>query len=168
MVSSCKSRIRRERREATSQSRTIKFLNLLLFCACADKHQVVRLHLSCGLDTTPEWVIYNEFVLTTANVRLLYHSLPQRLILVQFIRTVTEVRPDWLLEYASQYFDPTTFPENSETRRALQRVINKVGRNQHNDVFDRMTSDRQKTGKYAAGTNGDDMKKKKKRKAEKQ
>jgi len=31
-------------------------------------NQVVRLHLSCGLDTTPEWVLYNEFVLTTANV----------------------------------------------------------------------------------------------------
>jgi pre-mRNA-splicing factor ATP-dependent RNA helicase DHX15/PRP43 len=31
-------------------------------------NQVVRLHLSCGLDTTPEWVVYNEFVLTTANV----------------------------------------------------------------------------------------------------
>ncbi|KAK6904534.1 pre-mRNA-splicing factor ATP-dependent RNA helicase DHX15/PRP43 [Kwoniella mangroviensis CBS 8886] len=98
-------------------------------------NQVVRLHLSCGLDTTPEWVIYNEFVLTTAN----------------FIRTVTEVRPEWLLEYASQYFDPTSFPENSETRRALQRVLNK------------------KTGKYADGGSGsgvDLKKKKKKRKAE--
>lgn len=31
-------------------------------------NQVVRLHLSTGLDTTPEWVVYNEFVLTTANV----------------------------------------------------------------------------------------------------
>lgn len=31
-------------------------------------NQVVRLHLSCGLDHTPEWVLYNEFVLTTANV----------------------------------------------------------------------------------------------------
>lgn len=72
-------------------------------------NQVVRLHLSCGLDTTPEWVIYNEFVLTTAN----------------FIRTVTEVRPEWLLEYAPQYFDPSTFPEKSETRRALERVVAK-------------------------------------------
>ncbi|GMK56668.1 hypothetical protein CspeluHIS016_0305080 [Cutaneotrichosporon spelunceum] len=72
-------------------------------------NQVVRLHLSCGLDHTPDWVIYNEFVLTTAN----------------FIRTVTEVRPEWLLEYAPQYFDPESFPENSETRRALQRVIAK-------------------------------------------
>lgn len=30
--------------------------------------QIVKLHKSCGLDTNPEWVIYNEFVLTTANV----------------------------------------------------------------------------------------------------
>ncbi|WWC91392.1 uncharacterized protein L201_006336 [Kwoniella dendrophila CBS 6074] len=96
-------------------------------------NQVVRLHLSCGLDTTPEWVIYNEFVLTTAN----------------FIRTVTEVRPEWLLEYANQYFDPNSFPENSETRRALQRVLAK------------------KTGKYAdGGSNIDLKKKKKKRKAD--
>ncbi|WVQ93389.1 hypothetical protein IAU59_000458 [Kwoniella sp. CBS 9459] len=98
-------------------------------------NQVVRLHLSCGLDHTPEWVVYNEFVLTTAN----------------FIRTVTEVRPEWLLEYAPQYFDPTTFPENSETRRALSRVIAK------------------KTGKYQDGGSGsgvDLKKKKKKRKAE--
>jgi hypothetical protein len=46
----------------------------------------------------------------------------------QFIRTVTEVRPEWLIEYAPDYFDPSTFPENSETRRALQLVINKVSR----------------------------------------
>lgn len=31
-------------------------------------NQVVRLHKSTGLDATPEWVIYNEFVLTTGNV----------------------------------------------------------------------------------------------------
>lgn len=72
-------------------------------------NQVVRLHLSCGLDHTPEWVLYNEFVLTTAN----------------FIRTVTEVRPEWLLEYAPQYFDPASFPEKSEARRALERVVAK-------------------------------------------
>ncbi|ODO02912.1 hypothetical protein I350_05754 [Cryptococcus amylolentus CBS 6273] len=72
-------------------------------------NQVVRLHLSCGMDTTPEWVLYNEFVLTTAN----------------FIRTVTEVRPEWLLEYAAEYFDPESFPANSETRRALQRVLDR-------------------------------------------
>jgi pre-mRNA-splicing factor ATP-dependent RNA helicase DHX15/PRP43 len=31
-------------------------------------NQVVRLHKSTGLDTSPEWVVYNEFVLTTGNV----------------------------------------------------------------------------------------------------
>jgi pre-mRNA-splicing factor ATP-dependent RNA helicase DHX15/PRP43 len=44
----------------------------------------------------------------------------------QFIRTCTEVRPEWLLEYAPTYFDPKTFPENSAVRRALERVIAKV------------------------------------------
>ncbi|CAK9783357.1 unnamed protein product [Cutaneotrichosporon oleaginosum] len=89
-------------------------------------NQVVRLHLSCGLDHTPEWVIYNEFVLTTAN----------------FIRTVTEVRPEWLLEYANNYFDPASFPENSETRRALERVLAK------------------KTGKLISGGSKDKKKRK--------
>lgn len=76
-------------------------------------NQIVRLHKSTGLDTTPEWVIYNEFVLTTGN----------------FIRTVTDVRPEWLLEYAPQYFDLASFPDarlepskRSETYRAIERT----------------------------------------------
>ena len=87
--------------------------------------QVVGLHPSCGLDTQPEWVLFNEFVLTTR----------------PYIRTVSEVRPEWyalaalgeafvtnapsrLIEYARSYFDLSTFPDG-ETKRALQRVINK-------------------------------------------
>ena len=42
-------------------------------------NQVVGLHPSCGLDTSPEWVIFNEFVLTTR----------------PYIRTVTMVQPEW-------------------------------------------------------------------------
>ena len=42
-------------------------------------NQVVSLHPSCGLETTPEWVIFNEFVLTTR----------------PYIRTVTTVQPEW-------------------------------------------------------------------------
>jgi len=75
--------------------------------------------------------MYNEFVLTTANVRVELSHHRVKLKIHQFIRTVTEVRPEWLLEYAPQYFDPTTFPDNSETRRALQRVINKVSTDLH-------------------------------------
>ena len=46
-------------------------------------NQVVSLHPSCGLETTPEWVIFNEFVLTTK----------------PYIRTVTEVRPEWCVPF---------------------------------------------------------------------
>lgn len=42
-------------------------------------NQVVALHPSTCLDHKPEWVLYNEFVLTSKN----------------FIRTVTAIRGEW-------------------------------------------------------------------------
>ncbi|KAF5338261.1 hypothetical protein D9758_012853 [Tetrapyrgos nigripes] len=71
-------------------------------------NQVVAFHPSCGLDTQPEWVLFNEFVLTKR----------------PYIRTVTDVRGEWLLELAPIYFDLKAFP-NGETKRALQRLANK-------------------------------------------
>ncbi|KAI9458985.1 P-loop containing nucleoside triphosphate hydrolase protein [Boletus coccyginus] len=71
-------------------------------------NQVVGLHPSCGLDTQPEWVIFNEFVLTTR----------------PFIRTVTDVKPEWLMELAPVYFDPESFPDG-EAKRVLQRLTAK-------------------------------------------
>ena len=46
--------------------------------------QVVHLHPSNCLDHKPEWVIYNEYVLTSRN----------------FIRTVTDIRGEWLVSLA--------------------------------------------------------------------
>ncbi|KAJ7796641.1 P-loop containing nucleoside triphosphate hydrolase protein [Mycena olivaceomarginata] len=80
-------------------------------------NQVVALHPSCGMDTQPEWVIFNEFVLTTR----------------PYIRTVTEVRPEWLLEYAPTYFDLSSFPDG-ESKRALQRVVNKKAGKSNRDA----------------------------------
>lgn len=71
-------------------------------------NQVVALHPSCGLETQPEWVLFNEFVLTTR----------------PYIRTVTEIRPDWLFEYAANYYDLNSF-QDGDTKRALVRVANK-------------------------------------------
>jgi pre-mRNA-splicing factor ATP-dependent RNA helicase DHX15/PRP43 len=51
-------------------------------------NQKVSLHPSCGLDTQPEWVLFNEFVLTTR----------------PYIRTVTAVNPDWFVG-SSAYID---------------------------------------------------------------
>ena len=49
-------------------------------------NQKVTLHPSCGLDTQPEWVLFNEFVLTTR----------------PYIRTVTVVNPEWFVRFSSQ------------------------------------------------------------------
>ena len=42
----------------------------------------------------------------------------------QFIRTVTEIRPEWLLDLAPQYYNLGTF-KDGETKTALLRVIAK-------------------------------------------
>jgi len=68
-------------------------------------NQVVSLHPSTVLDAKPEWVLYNEFVLTSQN----------------FIRTVTSVRGEWLVEAAPHYFELTHFPQG-DTRRDLERI----------------------------------------------
>lgn len=39
-------------------------------------NQVVRIHKGSGLETTPDWVCFNEFVLTTSNVSLIPSFFP--------------------------------------------------------------------------------------------
>eukprot|EP00871_Galdieria_phlegrea_P000908 jgi/Galph1/1818/GphlegSOOS_G488.1 len=70
--------------------------------------QVVSLHPSHGLDHKPTWVVYNEFVLTSK----------------KFIRTVTDVQGEWLLEYAPHYYDLSHFPPG-EAKRDLERISSK-------------------------------------------
>ncbi|KXN81059.1 putative pre-mRNA-splicing factor ATP-dependent RNA helicase prp43 [Leucoagaricus sp. SymC.cos] len=97
-------------------------------------NQAVGLHPSCGLKNQPEWVIFNEFVLTAR----------------PYIRTVTEVRGDWLLELAPLYFDLKTFPDG-QTKRALVQA-------QHKRItagaFGR-SDNRRKIPNSAASTRGD-------------
>lgn len=87
-------------------------------------NQTVSLHPSCGLDSQPEWVMFNEFVLTTR----------------PYIRTVTIVKPEWcvldfkflylcsdvfrLLKDAANYYDLENW-KDSDARRALMRVQDK-------------------------------------------
>jgi len=72
-------------------------------------NQVVQLHPSTCLDHKPEWVLYNEFVLTTKN----------------YIRTCTDVKAEWLIMTASNYYDLANFP-NCEAKRVLERVADRV------------------------------------------
>ncbi|KAK3423710.1 probable pre-mRNA-splicing factor ATP-dependent RNA helicase DEAH2 isoform X1 [Eucalyptus grandis] len=74
-------------------------------------NQVVHLHPSTCLDHKPEWVIYNEYVLTSRN----------------FIRTVTDVRGDWLVDIAPHYYDLANFPQ-CEAKRVLEKLYKKKER----------------------------------------
>lgn len=74
-------------------------------------NQVVQLHPSTCLDHKPEWVLYNEFVLTTKN----------------YIRTCTDVKAEWLVRTAPQYYDMSNFP-NCEAKKVLERVIERMKR----------------------------------------
>lgn len=89
-------------------------------------NQQVNLHPSCGLDTQPEWVLFNEFVLTTR----------------PYVRTVSTVNPEWfvqlsasvdfpihvlsrLLQVAANYYDIDSW-KDSEAKRSLLRVRDKL------------------------------------------
>ncbi|KAJ6102525.1 Pre-mRNA-splicing factor ATP-dependent RNA helicase PRP43 [Penicillium sp. IBT 16267x] len=74
-------------------------------------NQNVLLHPSTVLAHEAEWVLYHEFVLTTKN----------------YIRTVTTVKPEWLLDIAPTYYDISTFPKG-ETRSALMRAADRLSR----------------------------------------
>ncbi|KAI4716192.1 pre-mRNA-splicing factor ATP-dependent RNA helicase PRP43 [Aureobasidium sp. EXF-10727] len=73
--------------------------------------QTVLLHPSTVLGTESEWVLYNEFVLTTKN----------------YIRTVTSVRPEWLLDIAPKYYNIEDF-KKGDMRTSLQRTADKLRR----------------------------------------
>lgn len=71
-------------------------------------NQAVVLHPSTCLQSKPDWVIFNDFVLTSRN----------------FIRTVTAIKPEWLLELAPDFYDLDSFPQG-ETANALMRLKRK-------------------------------------------
>jgi pre-mRNA-splicing factor ATP-dependent RNA helicase DHX15/PRP43 len=72
-------------------------------------NQIVQLHPSTVLDHKPEWVLYNEFVLTTKN----------------YIRTVTDIKPEWLLLIAPQYYELSSLPD-CEAKRQLARIYQRM------------------------------------------
>ncbi|CAF3656713.1 unnamed protein product [Rotaria socialis] len=77
-------------------------------------NQIVQLHPSTVLDHKPEWVLYNEFVLTTKN----------------YIRTVTDIKPEWLLTISPQYYELASLPD-CEAKRQLMRIYQRM-ENQRN------------------------------------
>ena len=71
----------------------------------------VRLGWLQVLQHKPEWCVYNEFVLTSKN----------------YIRMVSDVKGDWLIELAPHYYDLKNFPQ-CEAKRTLERIYLKKER----------------------------------------
>lgn len=71
-------------------------------------NQMVHMHPSTSLDRKPEWALYNEFVLTSKN----------------FIRILTDVKGEWLVDIAAHYYDLSNFPQ-CEAKRVLERLYQK-------------------------------------------
>ena len=66
--------------------------------------QVVSIHPSSVIDSKPPWVLFQDFVLTTRN----------------YVRTVSVVRLEWLVELAPHYYDLENWPPG-ETKFELER-----------------------------------------------
>jgi len=58
-------------------------------------NQIVYIHPSSSIEDKPQWVLFEEFALTSKN----------------YIRTVTTTRGEWLVDMAPHYFDLDNFPE---------------------------------------------------------
>ncbi|CAM9961266.1 unnamed protein product [Heterosigma akashiwo] len=72
-------------------------------------NQVVSIHPSSVLDVKPQWVLYEDFVLTSKN----------------YIRTCTAVRGEWLVEIAPHYYDMSNFPP-CEAKTDLEGIYRRM------------------------------------------
>jgi len=81
-------------------------------------NQIVDIHPSSVIDSKPDWVMFEEFALTSKN----------------FIRTVTVTRVEWLVEMAPHYFDLENFPEceaKAELEVAYRRLAHSRSSQRH-------------------------------------
>jgi|AntRauTorckE5430_2_1112549.scaffolds.fasta_scaffold00209_2 pre-mRNA-splicing factor ATP-dependent RNA helicase DHX15/PRP43 len=79
-------------------------------------NQVVYIHPGSVIDSKPEWVMFEEFALTTKN----------------YIRTVSTTRVEWLVEMAPHYYELSNFPEceaKAELELAYRRLAHSRSKN---------------------------------------
>ena len=79
-------------------------------------NQVVFIHPGSVIDSKPEWVMFEEFALTTKN----------------YIRTVSTTRVEWLVEMAPHYYELSNFPEceaKAELELAYRRLAHSRSKN---------------------------------------
>lgn len=75
-------------------------------------NQLVKLHPSTLLSYAPNWILYNEFLLTSDN----------------YVRTCCGIKGEWLLEIAPHYYNLEKFPRSDakvELIRLQEEIIKK-------------------------------------------
>ncbi len=75
--------------------------------------QVVSIHPSSVIDSKPPWIVFQEFVLTTKN----------------YVRTISVVNIEWLLESAPHYYDLENWPDGEtklEIEKSYRRIMQEV------------------------------------------
>eukprot|EP01054_Gregarina_sp_Poly1_P011034 Gregarina_sp_Poly_1__11033@NODE_881_length_5877_cov_60_743029_g630_i0_p1_GENE_NODE_881_length_5877_cov_60_743029_g630_i0NODE_881_length_5877_cov_60_743029_g630_i0_p1_ORF_typecomplete_len739_score124_15Flavi_DEAD/PF07652_14/9_8e31HA2/PF04408_23/5_4e29OB_NTP_bind/PF07717_16/3_1e19DEAD/PF00270_29/3_4e16DEAD/PF00270_29/1_4e02Helicase_C/PF00271_31/2_6e12AAA_22/PF13401_6/4_5e11AAA_19/PF13245_6/1_4e09SRP54/PF00448_22/5_4e07SRP54/PF00448_22/3_2e03ResIII/PF04851_15/5_7e07Herpes_ori_bp/PF02399_15/9_2e06AA len=68
------------------------------------ENEIVTLYPGTVLSHTPQWIVYHELVMTGKS----------------FVRTVTNVEGEWLLDASASFFDPKNLPEGDARRRIQQ------------------------------------------------
>jgi len=79
-------------------------------------NQIVYIHPGSVIDSKPDWVMFEEFALTTKN----------------YIRTCSTTRVEWLVEMAPHYYDLANFPEceaKAELELAYRRLAHRRSTN---------------------------------------
>lgn len=80
-------------------------------------NQVVHIHPGSVIDSKPQWLVFEEFALTSKN----------------YIRTLTITRVEWLVELAPHYFDLDTFPE-CEAKAELELAYRRMAHTRNNRI----------------------------------
>lgn len=87
--------------------------------------------LILGLDHKPDWVLYNEFVLTTKNYIRTVSDVKRKFTFVMLIldilliNTISIPPAEWLLKIAPQYYDLNNFPQ-CEAKRQLELIQSRM------------------------------------------
>jgi pre-mRNA-splicing factor ATP-dependent RNA helicase DHX15/PRP43 len=99
-------------------------------------NQIVQLHPSTCLDHKPDWVIYNEFVLTTKNYIRTVSDIKRKLANPQILIVANDfvLVADWLIKIAAQYYELSNFPQ-CEAKRQLEQVQARLESRQFKEGF---------------------------------
>lgn len=101
-------------------------LELAGYYLTVKENQMVLMHPSCSLSYKPNWVLYHDFVCTGKN----------------YIRTLSKIQPEYLLEVAPKYYDINEF--SGRMKKELVKAAMKLYENDENMNEDKFTETKDK------------------------